>query len=1515
MTEFTVPGFQYLRASKPVNLRDPSSLSSATYSGELHGPFPSLSSGGRYNASKERVVFEEGVTIPFFGLSLTFRTEVKLDLFSYITEQFFHGRLENPFVVDVTGRFDGLNCLLTTTGLVDLPAQGLTVQTDLVLEFCNNCSYICNAQAVSVTVDLALPWNLTLHGRYMLSDNITEAVAAGEIEISNIAINVSTALQSQAGKLSVQEIALDTHLQSPFDLDIHGSYSRSTGQAVLSGMLHLPIVTLMLELTIDIENETISVLQFSGSISSPLMMSVFGSYSLGDSSHLVVGGSVDVPGLLNLSGTLQIDLLTRTILDFSFDGMLTEPLLVMLSGHYNPKNMNELKLSGSTALLSNSMITFNVKLNTSDPISVEEISLVGNFPPPLDFISYSGRYDKQCSCAMLTGRAIQSFITVVASTNLSFAANQTRPSISELQIQVTFHRPVNLQLTGLYRYSNGTNSNTVDVMGQFNIPQVMLSTELQLILEGMTSFTFSRFHFSGRFPSPLSLDVQGDYNVNTNDLILGGSLQYDFAQLNASVLYSFRDDVHNMSSMLSDVSFIGRLLDPFQLDIQGHYAFATREFMLGGVLNLNQYLTLRVDVSLNTSTSPPLIDIITFSGLLMTPIAFQGEFRGTYNSQTRKALLRSHLDIVGALLLDATASLTLGPRNEFSLESVSVEGSLDSPLSIEVAGLYVPSNTTELDLMGQMSIGPVSFVVSAHAEKEVMMNELVIKQVTISGKIQSPFSLILSGIYHAGNTLLLRGALDFTELHLMVMAPVNLTKMPREISSFQFEGLLTSPFNASVSGRYLSGEDLILSGMLDIGALHFTVDVIFNTSSTLTVNRLRFMTMYNPLSLALTGSYDRAAEKLELTGIIEIPLFSITAMADVDMSQQTRSLSAFTMSLTTETPPLSLSGIYDPSSRSALLQGELTLSALNFRASALLSLGANRHLQQIMFGLNFTIPFGANLQFELTGTYDNNRGWLILESRIAQSSMSPSDTHALLIASTSESPTLRLVSLIVRQLDIGSLVSQYIGIPWPSDSFPLVFSNLAIYQANTNLMYGAIDYKTGFHARGEVKIFVFPEIIIDASLIRDPSPQFRVSFQLKRVLDWGIFAVCGSTDPFCNVTGPSLSVQVGSGMNQFIFEGGFRLFNVKVGTSQLIITRNRMSATFMLSEQITQHLFGLDPGPVMIYWNDEGFHTNLRIPGLMIQNFKLKNVQSRDICRKLSGYISEFVIDAPFHLDNSFVAREIDNDTLFLGVIFSGYVELKILNEPVLNVSITPKSLGIRIRKGQQLSWNLFLKMIEQGLLNAGQQILDDLVQDSRAVALMASGKLGRLAVGQAAQAICRELLEDPPPESESEPEPDPEEPETDPAEPEVPEDLPEVPDIPFDAPVIGGGGVIGGTAALGPEEAGFLGGLVVGGGAAVTCFILKIFGGCSSSSDDDKDPDMPDRDEDNIRKVQEMLRQTCDSHLCDQICRESGDSIKCSCNDGYYLDSDQHSCISEMIIALRLVIAQKSRCIFFVSM
>ena len=329
LTNFTIEGFQYFRASSAVNVRDPSSMASASYSGELLGPYPPLIHDGFYDAEKDRVVFEEGITLPFFGLSLSFRTEVRLGLLSYITGLRFHGHLESPLFLNVTGILDGISCDVFISGLAELPSQGLTVQGDVLLDTCN-CTTICDARAVSVMVNLSLPWNITLSGSYMLTDeNVTEVTAeATQVEIAALSFNVSVGVRNEAGELSVQEIALDTHLQSPFNLDIHGIYSQAMGEAMLSGMLDLqPIVTLMLELTVNVETDMLSSLQFSGNISSPFMMSIFGSYSLleSNSSQIGFGGSVHVTGLVNFRGTIEIDLLTKTV--FRLKGCLLSHLL------------------------------------------------------------------------------------------------------------------------------------------------------------------------------------------------------------------------------------------------------------------------------------------------------------------------------------------------------------------------------------------------------------------------------------------------------------------------------------------------------------------------------------------------------------------------------------------------------------------------------------------------------------------------------------------------------------------------------------------------------------------------------------------------------------------------------------------------------------------------------------------------------------------------------------------------------------------------------------------------------------------------------------------------------------------------------------------------------------------------------------------------------------------------------------------------------------------------------------
>ena len=67
----------------------------------------------------------------------------------------------------------------------------------------------------------------------------------------------------------------------------------------------------------------------------------------------------------------------------------------------------------------------------------------------------------------------------------------------------------------------------------------------------------------------------------------------------------------------------------------------------------------------------------------------------------------------------------------------------------------------------------------------------------------------------------------------------------------------------------------------------------------------------------------------------------------------------------------------------------------------------------------------------------------------------------------------------------------------------------------------------------------------------------------------------------------------------------------------------------------------------------------------------------------------------------------------------------------------------------------------------------------------------------------------------------------------------------------------------------------------------MKIFGGCGGDSNN--------RDDENLNKIKQQLQQmSCDDGYCAQQCQQNNDILHCSCNDGYYLDSDGHSCISK---------------------
>ena len=96
--------------------------------------------------------------------------------------------------------------------------------------------------------------------------------------------------------------------------------------------------------------------------------------------------------------------------------------------------------------------------------------------------------------------------------------------------------------------------------------------------------------------------MAGLYDGNLERILLSGSLDYSFADLNASLVYQFADQRLNVSSGLIDVVFIGSFTDPLQLMVQGSYFFKLAMFTLAGSIVINDYLARSGDLLLDTTT-------------------------------------------------------------------------------------------------------------------------------------------------------------------------------------------------------------------------------------------------------------------------------------------------------------------------------------------------------------------------------------------------------------------------------------------------------------------------------------------------------------------------------------------------------------------------------------------------------------------------------------------------------------------------------------------------------------------------------------------------------------------------------------------------------------------------------------------------------------------------------------------------------------------------------------------------
>ena len=1465
---------------------------------------------GAYNTSSGTVVFRKHFDIPFGGLNLSYIAEVDLAI-SQIVKRSFHGSLLNPVVIAVAGKFNSLECLLDLAGKVEVDSEEISAKVGVTLEFCDNCSRICAARGVSLSVTLRQPWNISLNGTYMLSDNITTVSVGGAVDIQTLHIEVSTTVQRNVHRLSLRDLILVAHLPEPIGVVIEGRYSESTEIATFSGTLRIQQIHFLLHLTANITNKMLSDVTFCGNLTSPFFVTLLGSYKLNSNmSNLNLVGMLSINnGFLQLSLTMQLDLSNHTILHYDFVGMVAEPLAVMVRAHYGSRlPSNRLELNGSVDLQNHThALAVQTQLNTStSPISLTSIRISGVFPPPLDFIALSGLYMRQCSCAYVSGMTMREDFTLTASTNLMFLQGQN-PSINQLVVQVFFHRPLNLFLRGQYTYT-GPNSSLLVVNGAFNLTQIALSTELLLVINGMSSLTVADLHFQGTFPSPLNIEVQGDYNFSSGAVCLSGEVQYSFAELNASTKYLVMNDVHNMSSGLRDLGFMGTLTTPFILNVQGLYTFATEMFSLVGSLHVSPYLTLSVSVSVDTSSHPISVNMVRFNGTLMTPIAFESEFQGNFEFHRNMAMLNSNLRI-GSALLRAKALLVLHGNSSFELDSITVSGSLPSPLPLTVTGTYIPGNITDLYLGGNLSLGLIILVGMAHAQKDPVSQEMVLRVVSFKGTISNPFTIIVEGNYTTGNSLTLSGSVDLDVLYLVANTQINLTATSKTIETIDFLGKLKDPLNGNLTAVYTqSSGELILRGVIHLSTLEFSAEVYFNTTPQVHVRLVRLTYFFRPLSLQLVGIYNRDEQQIDLKGTISIssPELNITASTFFDLSQETNTLSTLTLRAEFEQPPLILSGMYI-SSEQVLLTGTLHLASLQFSACALLHLGHERSLDTAVFNISYTIPFNQNLRFHLVGTYNSTTSLLVLEGRIARESMKrrsidylqtspvkhlakrvagpPTQegfVYGLLIVSTATS-SVQIVSVNIPEIDVGSLLSTYLRIPWPNNFFPLNFRDIAIYRAYTSLTYRGIFYREGYHARGIVKIFILPEIIVDATMMTKPERVFQVSFNLRNPVDWRIFAICGSNDSTCSVVGPGLIIKVDSANSrQFTISGGFRLFQIYIGAINITVKEEYMEASIALSDDVRQLFLNLLPSSVKVFWNDTSFHTSLSIPGLMFPDFSLDNVASPDICEEIGGIISRFAIDAPFHLQTQLLAKRAEDGTLLFGVVLSGHVDLEIAGQNAVTVNITPIYFVVNVPVDQPLTWNLFTDMIRQAIKGAAGDIVDGIQQNSEAYATLLGANIIQEATGEAAKTLCDSLL-----------------------------DLTEATaaeEISNDVAAVTVG-VLTATSAVGRD---------------VVCGIVSIFGGSCDGGDDDGGSDDGGSDDDgsdddgsdddgsdddgsgdgaggtnvNLEILNDILRQvSCSNNNggCEQNCTQEGLLIRCSCSDGYFLDANGRSCISKL--------------------
>ena len=1344
VTDLYIRGFTYVRSSSPVNPYNPDSLANATYTGKLHFPYPPLVVPGSYVKQKQRIIFKEMVQSQLNSLYLYYTVEGDpYPAVRRITSEFFNGHLTRPLPYNFTGEYDSNRCLLYISGVVTSALQDISeAYGSALLEFCQGCTSICKIRSPKLTVTVADPWGSNLTGTYNLNLDTSDIPVRGSKMFEILKVEMSATVRSTIDNAYLKERTIKTSasLPQPLSFSVSGeySYARNTISSSLYGSLRGQTFDLNASISLNILNSRISRFDFKGTIITPFALDVEGIYKLSTENMdtLVLKGSALFEGIatLDVEVSTKLNLLSKTLSNFEFEGSLKSPFDARLYNDYESLSTSSVSLSGRMTRTDDTFVILETFLDMSGRL-LDSIKVTGYLPSPFAGITFEGIYDKSCACSVIKATVVGSEFSITLSGILEFYSG-TFSTIDHLDVVLKFFHPVSVILNGTYYFSNITGTPNISTFGEFNIPYISLNAIVEALIKDKSTANLLRFHVQGTFDQPLGLKAEGDYVTQSKQLVLYGSLDYSYATLYGSTVYTFRQDVEDKASLLKDLTLNGMLRHPFRLDVSGFYSFLEEKFTLEGTVNVSEFLSLTTDVHLDSSTSPPNLGSIDMSGKLETLVPFPVKFSGTYDvaSQSVKLVSKAYL---GSAELTAITYTRL-ENDVFILEPVYLEGDLESPLSIRVNTSYQPSRDPYLRLEGIMKINGSFFVVNVLAEAVENSNSLILNKATFEGQIPTPFTFNVNGTYTSGNSVLLGGHINLTPMIIQLSTTVQLRQYPREYGVLHLTGKLKSPLRGRVFAQYTSG-DLVMTGTVYESDLRFVVKVTFSTSD---VESMKFSTTYTPLALELSGYYDIYKHKLPLIGEVSIPESpDVRINCYIDFNQG-RTLSNISLILNFTNPPLTLTGAGSIETVNYRLTGKLVIHTLELDASTVVHLGHRKSLSSVELSMDLAIPFRRDLKFTFTGEYNKVSNDLFYLK--GQKSKGENQYRALVIMSTDG---LRVVSLFIDELSYVDLLQDYVNINLSSTIPPILLKDVVIYEAANLAAYEGITYERGYFSLASTEILFLPKFTVKASMSLTYPEVFEGNGVAENAVDWNILVLCKEEDQQCTSTSPKLILhsQPSNDIQKVLVRGGMKFMGVVLGNTEFEVKNKYMEGTLQLTDSVSGSLQGVQSQEIVMYWSEEGFTTDLMV---VIDSFTFNDAVSPAICDVLNGYVSRLDVTQPLNLKTSLLIRRLSNSLFAIAAEYSGssIIQYRNIN---YDVDIPYGVVEISFSAAEKVTWDNVIDKMKDKIQKHGIFIIEKLLNKAEIRDGFMRNEIGTVITGNDGAEACNksrvQLIPQPP--------------------------------------------------------------------------------------------------------------------------------------------------------------------------